>query len=223
MKKYLLLGASLALASCASTKLLPHYSEAQKQAQRQDITYWQPEPAKPDTAGHTKPPIAIALPPIAAPDSLPYVAVARKPTFIDKLLKRTPKTTYYPGTMPVRAGKKSVINIYHGTATVTTTTVGKKATAATAAGATATSVEKIKAPTAIGDSTSATDNTKAGQKGGAAAIGKDASATATTIKPPTPWLKYGLWAAGALGGYWLVFGGGALWVAGVFKRKNNQA
>jgi hypothetical protein len=49
MRHYLLLGLSLALAGCASTKPLPHYTEAEKAAQRQAIGYWQPTPAKPDS------------------------------------------------------------------------------------------------------------------------------------------------------------------------------
>lgn len=82
-----------------------------------------------------------------------------------------------------------------GPATVTTTTVGKKATAATAEGATATSIGKAKGPTAIGDSAAATDNTKAGQRGGAAATAAGATATATTEKSGIPWW---LWVGGAV-------------------------
>ncbi|MBG8552368.1 hypothetical protein [Hymenobacter guriensis] len=64
-----------------------------------------------------------------------------------------------------------------------------------------------------------TDNTKAGQRGGAAATAPNATATATTIKPPTPWLKYALWLAGAGAGYWLLFGGGWAVVAARLRRK----
>jgi hypothetical protein len=46
--------------------------------------------------------------------------VSRKPTFLNKLFGHTPKTTIYPGLLPVKAGKKSTINIFHGPATVTT-------------------------------------------------------------------------------------------------------
>lgn len=74
-----------------------------------------------------------------------------------------------------------------GPATVTTTTVGKKATAATAEGAAATTIGKAKGPTAIGDSAAATDNTKAAQRGGAAATAAGATATATTEKNGIPW------------------------------------
>jgi hypothetical protein len=57
----------------------------------------------------------------------------------------------------VKAGKKSTVNIFHGPATVTTTTVGKKATVATAEGAVATVIEK-KASPAIVASDSSTQN-----------------------------------------------------------------
>jgi hypothetical protein len=49
MTKYLLLGLSLALAGCTTQKALPHYTEAEKAAQRQAIGYWQPAPTKPDS------------------------------------------------------------------------------------------------------------------------------------------------------------------------------
>jgi len=45
MRKYLLAAACLALASCSATKPLPQYSEAEKEAQRQAIGYWQPDTA----------------------------------------------------------------------------------------------------------------------------------------------------------------------------------
>jgi len=43
MTKYLLVAACLALASCSATRPLPQYSEAEKEAQRQAIGYWQPD------------------------------------------------------------------------------------------------------------------------------------------------------------------------------------
>ncbi len=107
----------------------------------------------------------------------------------------------------------------------TNNTAGKKATQAAGDGATATSVPKASAPvaTASGD---ATDNTKAGQRGGAAATAPGATATATTTKP-------GFWAAalpglGILAGigaiWWVVAGGGGLWLAALWrKNKPNQA
>jgi hypothetical protein len=199
--KYLLLGVSLALASCADQKALPQYTEAEKAAQRGGISYWQPAPAPADSSAHTKPPYAVQLPPIAAPDSLPFIEVSRKPTFLDKLFGHTPKTTIYPGLLPVKAGKKSTVNIFHGPATVNTTTASKHATVAAGGGATATSIGKAKGPTAVGDSATATDNTKQGQRGGAGASGPGASATATTEKTGWPWWVWPVAAAVAYGSY----------------------
>jgi hypothetical protein len=109
----------VACTSCAAQKAVPHaqkavpqYIEAEKAAQRDGVSYWQPAPA--DSSAHTKPPHAVQLPPIAAPDSLPFIAVSRKPTFLDKLFGHTPKTTIYPGLLPVKAGNKSTVNIFPG-------------------------------------------------------------------------------------------------------------
>jgi hypothetical protein len=44
MKKYLLLGVSLALLGCSATKKLPHYTTEQQAAQRGGISWWQPDP-----------------------------------------------------------------------------------------------------------------------------------------------------------------------------------
>jgi len=68
----------------------------------------------------------------------------------------------------------------------TNAVVGKKATAAVGDGASATAVAKASAPvaTSAGD---ATDNTKVGQRGGAAATAPNATATATTEKAGFPW------------------------------------
>lgn len=166
MKKYLLLGLSLALAGCATQKALPQYSEAQKQAQRESIGFWQPAPAKPDSASHTKPPVGLRLPPVAAPDSLPFIAVARQPTFLAKLFGRTPKTTIYPGLVPVKAGKKSTVNIYNAPATITT--LGKKATAAVGDGAAVVVAAKKAGPVVLADS-GATVQVATVKKGQAAA------------------------------------------------------
>jgi hypothetical protein len=93
MRKYLLLGTCLALASCATQKALPHYTEAEKAAQRDAIGYWQPEPAKLDsTSGprvepgshadlirrifEGKPPV-VQLEPEATPDSLRFMKVPK--------------------------------------------------------------------------------------------------------------------------------------------------
>jgi hypothetical protein len=59
------------------------------------------------------------------------------------------------------------------------------------------------APGAVATST-ATDNRKAGQRGGAAATAPDAVATATTKKAGVPWWVFvGVAIAGALGWAWL--------------------
>jgi hypothetical protein len=67
----------LALASCAGTKKLPHYTEAEKQAQRESISWWKPAP----------PPAQYLVPAAdsaeaakyeAMPDSLPFVKTPQK-------------------------------------------------------------------------------------------------------------------------------------------------
>jgi hypothetical protein len=55
MRTYLLAAACLALASCAAQKALPQYTEAEKEAQRHSISYWQPDTAKPVTPPHAEP------------------------------------------------------------------------------------------------------------------------------------------------------------------------
>jgi hypothetical protein len=218
--KYLLLGVSLALASCAAQKALPQYTETEKAAQRGGISYWQPAPA--DSSAHTKPPYAVQLPPIAAPDSLPFIAVSRKPTFLDKLFGHTPKMTIYPGLLPVKAGKKSTVNIFHGPATVTTTTVGKKATAATAEGAVATVIEK-KAGPAIVASDSSTQNAILGGGNIQATNGNNNTPQLTapvqqaadwraTLAKPTGYVLAGL------GTVLLV--GGCIYLIAAYKRRN---
>jgi hypothetical protein len=226
MKKYLLLGLGLALASCVTQKALPQYTEAEKAAQRGGISYWQPTPAPADTARHTKPPLNLLLPPVAAPDSLPFVAVSRQPNFLDKLFKHTPKTTIYVGSGPIKTGKKSNVtinNVGHSQSNTSSTT-GKKGTSATGDGATTTAIDKVKAPTAVGDSAAATDNTKAGQRGGAAAIGKDATATATTIKPKFPWAYVigGVVCFGFLIWMFFIGGHGGMFLAPLVRKKDNS-
>jgi len=68
----------------------------------------------------------------------------------------------------------------------TNTTAAKKSTVAAGDGASATTVAKASAPVAT-SSGDATDNTKAGQRGGAAATAPNATATATTEKAGFPW------------------------------------
>jgi hypothetical protein len=154
---------------------------------------------------------------------LDSVVVAPHRSVLDKLLGRTPASKA-ASSLPVKVGKKSTVSIYYGPATVSTTTVGKKATAATAEGAVAIATEKKAGPVVLADS-GATVQVAASQKGPAAAAGRDA--TATTIKPPTPWLKYGLWLVGIGTGYWLLFGGGGAVLLALWRRNkpntDNQA
>jgi hypothetical protein len=157
-------------------------------------------------ARHRTAPAPVAEPVHASTTRPDSAVVTPRRTVLDKVLGREPKP-YTVKSTALNVGKKSTVAVYYGPATVTTTTVGKKATAATAEGAIATTVGKVKAPTAIGDSATATDNTKAGQRGGAAAIGKDASATATTQKSGWPWWLYVL-----------LVGGGGLLVYRGYKR-----
>jgi len=114
------------------------------------------------------------------PDS---VVVQPHRSLLDKALGRKAKREFH--ALPTSIGKKSTVSVYYGPTTVTTNTAGKKA----AAGAGATTLTKPDAPvaTAAGD---AVDNTKAGQRGGAAATGAGATATATTQKAGWPWWLY---------------------------------
>jgi hypothetical protein len=96
-------------------------------------------------------------------------------------------------------------------------TAGKNA----AAGDGASTVVKPDAPVATNGATSQ-DFTKQGQRGGAAASGPGSTATATTIKPPTPWLKYGLWLAGAGLAYWVILGGGGAVLLALVRRKSSN-
>ncbi len=152
MTKYLLAAACLTLASCAAQKALPHLTEEQKRANEQSLSFWQPQPAPADTARHTKPPLNLLLPPVAAPDSLRFLEVSRKPNFLDKLFNHTPKTTVYVGNGPIKTGKKSNVtinNVGHSQSNTSSST-GKNGTSATGAGATSTQVEKPKGPVGTG-------------------------------------------------------------------------
>ncbi|SNR92838.1 hypothetical protein [Hymenobacter mucosus] len=108
-----------------------------------------------------------------------------------------------------RNNKKGAISINTGSGTATATMVGK-----------------VKAPTAIGDSAVAQDYTKQGQRGGAAASGRGATATNTQSKGISPWVflipaaLYGVWylLAGTLWGklqVWLPARSRWKWVLGV--------
>jgi hypothetical protein len=124
---------------------------------------------------------------VDVPDS---VTVSRPPTFLDKVLHRTPKPWKVAPVVahqPINIGKRSNVSVYYGTANVNNNTVGKKGTGAAGEGAVATVVEKPKAPTNTGAGGTVTDNAKQGQRGGAAASAPGATATATTEKAGFPY------------------------------------
>lgn len=195
---YLLVGWTIAaaLASCRTTQPTPG-----RDLSRAEGT---PYVAQPDS-GKGNPEITPPGPPLE-----------QKTGFLGLFGKKNtpskPETKIIAGAQPGPRKCKGC-NIYYAPATVTTNTAAKNATAGTGA----TGGGKADGPVA-GMGATATDNTKAGQRGGAAATAPNATATATTIKPPAPWLKYGLWAAGALGLYWVLFGGGGALLLALFRR-----
>lgn len=117
---------------------------------------------------------------------LDSVVVEPHRTLLGKLLGRKP-ARYISGADVGNIGKKSAVSIYYGSATVTNTSAAKKSQVAAGPDAVLTNIEKPKAPTATG-SGAAQDFTKQGQRGGAAASGADATATATTSKGFPWWL-----------------------------------
>lgn len=217
MTKYLLLGLGLALASCAAQKALPQLSEEQKRANERGIAYWQPDSASlADTAPHT-PKWAVAVPPVKV-DS---IVVEPHRTLLDKLLGRKPER-YVSDSHVGNIGKKSTVNIYHGPATVTTTTLGKKSTGAVGAGAVASVIEKKAGPAQVA-SDSSTQNALLGG-GNLANVPGDGSTlpqTATTqeaadwratLTKPAGYLLAGL-------GTVLIVGG-AIFLIVAYKRRN---
>jgi hypothetical protein len=172
----------------------------------------------------TATPHAVAL---ARPDSTQLLrpdssVVQPHRSGLDKLLGRPARPAVTTvGAVSIRTGKKATITNYYAPATVSSTQVGKKGSGAAGPGAVATTVTKPSGPVATAPAASATDNRKAGQRGGAAATAPHASATATTEKQH--WLAAMLPFLGVVAGiglvYWLVAGGGALVVAGWFRKK----
>ncbi|RFP63479.1 hypothetical protein D0N36_19255 [Hymenobacter lapidiphilus] len=87
----------------------------------------------------------------------------------------------------------------------------KPGTMATGTEATAVDAGKAKAPVQTGTGNDATDNTKAGQRGGAAATAPNSSATNSTKKGGTPWWVFALvLGLGGVGGWW-VRGKASVW------------
>jgi hypothetical protein len=212
--KYFLLAASLALASCATQRTL---------------TPARP-PADATSGGRDEGPAYTPATLTKRPDgSSKYLSGLTSP--VDKPSGRRlfgllpPKASPHTqaGGVP-RKCKGCTFNTVAGDQHNSTT--GKKGNSATGDGTTATSIGKNNGPTAVGDSASATDNTKQGQRGGAGASGAGAKAEATTIKPGLPW---GRIAAGVVvGGFliWVLFGGGAATLLAFGRRKSsthNQA
>jgi hypothetical protein len=196
--KYLLLAASLALASC---------------------TRHNPPPAP------TSEPIAQQAPPkqpagviVQPPRNLLDKLTGRTPE----------PQVYPPGTPVYAGKRSTItVNNNHvaGNQANTSSTTGKNGTSATGAGATATQVEKTEGPVATGPG-DATDNRKQGQRGGAAASAPGAVATATTVKPGLPWGRIAAGVVG--GGFliWVLFGGGGAVLLARMRRKSstpNQA
>jgi hypothetical protein len=229
MTKYLLLGLSLALASCATQKALPHYTEAEKAAQRQAIGYWQPAPTKPDsTSGPRVEPGSQAdlicsifggHPPVmqqdteATPDSLHFVKVAKPARRLFGLL---PAKKLASPTASLRKCKGCTFIIGDNT-----TLAGKKAQVAAGTGAVASNIEKKAGPAQIA-SDSSTQNALSGG-GNLAAVHGDGNTlpqTATT-QQASDWRAElakpaGEVAATALG---LVLVGGLVWVIIAYKRR----
>ncbi|RPD44838.1 hypothetical protein DNI29_19205 [Hymenobacter sediminis] len=97
--------------------------------------------------------------------------------------------------------------------TATTATAEKPDAMATGADATAVEAEKPKAPVQVGtgNQNQVTDNTKAGQKGGAAATAEGAQASVSTEKGGTPWWVYSLVAGLGAAGDWVLRGKVSIW------------
>ncbi|QIX61873.1 hypothetical protein HER32_12040 [Hymenobacter sp. BT18] len=137
---------------------------------------------------------------VALPDSLPKrrlfgLLPAKKPA------AAVPGYTF---------GKKSTVIIQTGTGN-TAATATKPGTMATGTEATAVDAGKARAPVQTGTANQATDNTKAGQRGGAAATAPGASAEATNKGGGTPWWVYAVCiGAGGVGG-WMLRGKASVW------------
>ncbi|WP_460578085.1 hypothetical protein [Hymenobacter coalescens] len=108
---------------------------------------------------------------LPAPDSTRYLDVPRRPL----------AQLFGPST--ARKDKRQVhITVYNAPAKVK-----GGSTAVSGDGNVTADNRKARGPVAVGDSASATDNTKAGQKGGAAATGACSTATAVTEQAGPAW------------------------------------
>jgi len=227
MKKLLLLCLAGLLASCATTKPLSSRMADKENAK----SYWQPAPPAPESAGAPRaepgsqadfirrlfeghPPV-VQLELEAAPDSLPFMYVPKKPqqpTQKRRLLGLLPPkkaatvplgpilTAQNPTQLP-RKCKGCQITIQNGDGN--TNAQASTAKKGQTLGAGASNVEKAKAPVATNAGT-AQDYTKQAQRGGAAASGEHAQATAT--KPSGwPWWLWLLIAAVIITGIYRIY------------------
>jgi hypothetical protein len=226
MKKLLLLCLAGALASCATTKPLPARSAADRSE-----TYWQPTPTPAESLGAPRaepgsqadfirrifeghPPVA-QLELEAESDSLPFVHVplkngvtkeSKKKTApaaskgLFSFLKRRKETKENPLALPGKCKNCQItVQLGNGNTSGQASTEKKGQTL----GAGASNVEKAKAPVATNAGT-AQDYTKQAQRGGAAASGDHAQATAT--KPSGwPWWLWLLLVVGAVTGIYRLY------------------
>lgn len=121
-------------------------------------------------ACHTSRPAPETTPISEAAGKVDSVVVTPHRSLVDKLTGRTPKP-YTVKSTDLKVGKKSTVNVYYDPATVTTTTVGKKATAATAEGATATVIGKKAGPSVVASDSSTLNAIEGG--GNLAAVNGD--------------------------------------------------
>ncbi|TGE29746.1 hypothetical protein [Hymenobacter metallicola] len=128
------------------------------------------------------------LPPTSElPDSLPKQGSSHAPPDRPGFVKRTAAKVVAAVKGSGKFKNKGTI-IYQVGASNTASSATKPGTMATGTGASATDVKKADGPIQVGRGNQATDNSKAGQRGGAAATGEGSTLTAPTA--PTTWWKW---------------------------------
>ncbi|MFD1874279.1 LPXTG cell wall anchor domain-containing protein [Hymenobacter bucti] len=178
MRHYLLLGIGLVLASCAAQKALPQYSPQQQAAQRESISYWQPDSAKaiPKLSpaaqrkldarrrrGQAPAPLladggqraldsVVAVPPTGAQPGRSTAFWHKLNPFRSKQPAAQPLTQQAAAPNIPRKCKGCTFNVVAGNQTNQQT--GKKSTAALGGGATATVIEKKAGPTIVASDSS---------------------------------------------------------------------
>jgi hypothetical protein len=245
MRKYILAAAGLALASCSAIKPLPQYTEAQKEAQRAAIGYWQPDTA---ASAPKLSPVAQAkldakhrrgqAPALLASDGGPRTLDAplvlppatpqpgRSTAFWQKLnpFRSKPATASAPLSQE-GGGGGGVPRKCKGCTFIigdNTTLAGKKAQVAAGDGATASVIEK-KAGPAVVASDSSTLNALTGG-GNLAAVQGDGNTLpqTTTTQEAADWRATlakpaGMVLAGVLG---VVLVGGVIFLIAAYRRRN---